>query len=152
MTTSRSISTLLAAAALAATLAACGGGSAHHLSKESFIKQADAICLKGSAAQSALSQPSSNAQLPGYVKRVYAIERGVVSDVRALRPPSGDQATVGSMLDNVDKALAFESNVEAAAATGNQSQINDAQAMGAKYLNQANTAATRYGFKECGNT
>jgi hypothetical protein len=151
MATSRSISTSLAAVALAATLAACGGGSAHP-SKASFIKQADAICLKGSAAQSALPQPSSNAQLPGYVKRVYAIERGVVSDVRALRPPSGDQATVGSMLDNVEKALAFESNVEAAAATGNQSQINDAQALGARYLNQANTTAARYGFKECGNT
>ncbi|MDX6549216.1 MAG: hypothetical protein QOG33_2766 [Gaiellales bacterium] len=151
MNTSRSISSSLAAAALAATLAACGGGSAHP-SKVAFIKQADAVCLKGSAAQSALSQPSSNAQLPGYVKRIYAIERGVVSNVRALTPPTGDQATVSSMLDNVDKALAFESNVEAAAATGNQSQINDAQAMGAKYLNQANTAATRYGFKECGNT
>lgn len=152
MNTSRTISSSLAAAALAATLAACGGGSAHHLSKESFIKQADAICLKGSAAQSALSQPSSSTQLPGYVKRIYAIERGVVSDVRALTPPSGDRAAVSSMLDNVDKALAFESNVEAAAATGNQSQINDAQAMGAKYLNQANTAAARYGFKACGNT
>jgi hypothetical protein len=151
MNTSRSISSSLAAAALAATLAACGGGSAHP-SKVAFIKQADAVCLKGSAAQSALSQPSSNAQLPGYVKRIYAIERGVVSNVRALTPPTGDQAIVSSMLDNVDKALAFESNVEAAAATGNQSQINDAQAMGAKYLNQANTAATRYGFKECGNT
>jgi len=151
MNTSRSISSSLAAAALAATLAACGGGSAHP-SKAAFIKQADTLCLKGSAAQSALSQPSSNAQLPGYVKRIYAIERGVVSNVRALTPPTGDQATVSSMLDNVDKALAFESNVEAAAATGNQSQINDAQAMGAKYLNQANTAATRYGFKECGNT
>jgi hypothetical protein len=151
MNTSRSISSPLAAAALAATLAACGGGSAHP-SKASFIKRADAICLKGSAAQSALSQPSSSNQLLGYVKRIYAIERGVVSDVRALTPPSGDQATVGSMLDNVDKALAFESNVEAAAATANQSQINDAQALGAKYLNQANTAAARYGFKECGNT
>lgn len=151
MTTSRSISASLAATALAATLAACGGGSSH-LSKASFIKRADAICLKASAAQSALSQPSSNAQLPGYVKRIYSIERGVVSDVRALAPPSGDEATISSILDNVDKALAFESNVEAAAATGNQSQINDAQAMGAKYLNQANTAAARYGFKECGNT
>jgi hypothetical protein len=151
MSTSRSISASLAATALAATLAACGGGSSH-LSKASFIKRADAICLKGSAAQSALSQPSSNTQLPGYVKRIYSIERGVVSDVRALAPPSGDQATIRSILDNVDKALAFESNVEAAAATGNQSQINDAQAMGARYLNQANTAAARYGFKECGNT
>jgi hypothetical protein len=151
MNTSRGISSLLAAAALAATLVACGGGSAHP-SKAAFIKQADALCLRGSAAQSALSQPSSNAQLPGYVKHIYAIERGVVSNLRALTPPTGDQATVSSMLGNVDKALAFESNVEAAAATGNQSQINDAQAMGAEYLNRANTAAARYGFKECGNT
>jgi hypothetical protein len=86
------------------------------------------------------------------VKRVYGIERGVVSDVRALTPPDGDAATIGSMLDNVDRALAFESEVEAAANTGNQSQINDAEARGAKYLNAANTQAGKYGFKECGNS
>src|SRR5438445_5336294 len=147
----RSISVPLAGLALAASLAGCGGGSSHP-SKASFIMQADAICLKGSRAQNALPNPSSNADLVAYVKRVYGIERGVVTDVRALNAPDGDSAAIGSMLDNVDRALAFESDVEAAAGTGNQSQINDAEAKGAKFLNAANTQAARYGFKECGNS
>ena len=151
MNTFRSISVPLAGLALAATLAGCGGGSSHP-SKASFIKRADAICLRGSRAQDALNSPSSNADLAAYVKRVYAIERGVVSDVRALTTPDGDTGTISTMLDNVDRALAFESDVEAAAGTGNQSQINDAEAKGAKFLNAANTLAARYGFTECGNS
>ena len=147
----RTISVPLAGLALAASLAGCGGGSSHP-SKASFIRQADAICLKGSKAQDALPNPSSTADLAAYVKRVYGIERGVVADVRALTPPDGDAATIGTMLDNVDRALAFESDVEAAAGTGNQTQINDAEAKGAKFLNAANTQASKYGFKECGNT
>jgi hypothetical protein len=151
MNTYRSISVSLAGLALAASLTGCGGGSSHP-SKATFIKRADMICLKGSAAQDALAKPSSNADLAAYVKRVYGIERGVVSDVRALTPPDGDATAIGSMLDNVDRALAFESDVEAAATTGNQSQINDAEAKGAKFLNAANTQATKYGFTECGNS
>ena len=136
---------------MAATLSGCGGRSAR-ASKSSYIKQADAICMNGSKAQDALAQPSSNAGLAAYVKRVYAIERGVVSDMRALTPPDGDATTIHSMLENVDRALAFESEVEAAAGTGNQSQINDAEAKGATFLNTANTIASKYGFKECGNS
>jgi hypothetical protein len=147
----RSITVSLAGLVLAASLAGCGGSSSHP-SKPSFIKQADAICLKGSRAQDALPQPGSNDQLSAYVKSVYRIERGVVSDVRALTPPDGDASAISTMLDNVDRALAFESDVEAAASTGNQSQINDAEARGAKFLNAANTMAAKYGFKECGNT
>jgi len=151
MNSFRSISVSLAGLALAASLAGCGGGSSHP-SKASFIRRADAICLKGSRAQDALPDPSSNAELAAYVKRIYGIERGVVSGVRNLTPPDGDAATIGSMLDNVDRALAFESDVEAAAGTGNQSQINDAEARGARFLNAANVQAAKYGFKECGNS
>jgi hypothetical protein len=147
----RWISAPAAALALVAAVAGCGGASAH-LSNASYITRADAICLKASKAQDALSKPSSAAEMTAYVRHVYAIERGVVADVRALTPPDGDASTVRSMLDNVDKALAFESDVEAAAATGNQSQINDAEAKGARFLNSANTKASKYGFKECGNS
>jgi hypothetical protein len=151
MITSRTISIPLAALALAASLAGCGGSSSHP-SRAAFLKQADAICLQGSKAQDALAEPGSNAELAAYVKHVYSIERGVVGDVRGLTPPDGDARAIDSMLDEVDRALAFESDVEAAAATGNQSQINDAEAKGATFLNAANTQAARYGFKECGNS
>jgi hypothetical protein len=151
MNTSRAIPAL-AAVALSLTLAACGGGSSSGLSKTAYISTADAICLKASRAEKALAQPSSRTQLAAYVKHVYGLERGVVQDMRALHPPAADHATIGAMLNSVDKALGFESDVEAAALTGNQGTINNAQAKGAKFLNRANVLAARYGFKECGNT
>jgi len=137
---------------LAAALSGCGGSSSSGASKAAFIKRADTICLRASKAQDALTQPASNAQRAAYVKRVYAIERGVVADLRGLQPPSSDRATVNDMLDSVDRALAFESDVEAAAMGGDQSAINSAEAKGARDLNHATTVAKRYGFKECGNT
>jgi hypothetical protein len=154
MNTPRTLTALLAATATL-SLAACGGGSsssAQMMSKDAYITKADAMCLKASKAEDAIPQPQSPAQLTGYVRRVYALERGVVVHLRALRPPAGDSGTIERMLDSVDRALAFESDVEQATRTGNQSQINDAQARGAKYLNRASTIASRYGFTECGNT
>jgi hypothetical protein len=142
----------LSLVALAATLAGCGGGSSSGSSRAEFIKRADAICLRASKAQDALSQPASNAELAAYVKHVYVIERSVVVDLRRLQPPSGDRTTVNDMLDSVDRALAFESDVETAAMSGDQSAINSAQAKGARDLNHATTVARRYGFKECGNS
>ena len=66
--------------------------------------------------------------------------------------PLGDSATVKTMLDNVDRALSFEGDVESAAMGGNQSSINSAEAKGAVFLDRATVAATKFGFKECGNT
>jgi hypothetical protein len=143
---------VLSAAGIAAALAGCSsaGSSAGQLSKGEFIKQADVICTAGSKAQDRLPEPGSAAQLVSYVKQIYAIERGVVHDVRALSAPAADRPTIGRMLDNVDSALGLEPVVEAAARSGNQSQINDAQAGGAKYLNAAKVIASRYGFTACG--
>ena len=151
MNTPRAISTTVAAAALLVA-AACGGTSTSAaLSKPAYIKRADAICLKASNAEQALAQPASGQQRVAYVKHVYAIERGVVQQLRALRPPASDAAMVNAMLANVDKGLAFESDVESAAMGGNQSQINNAEAQGATYLDKAKTVAAKFGFKECGN-
>jgi hypothetical protein len=149
----RLLPTTLTVTVAAVVLAGCGGGSSsggRQLSKAAFIKQADAICTAGSKAQDRLPDPGSNGDLVRYVKRIYAIERGVVHDVRDLAAPAADRATIARMLDNVDRALALESVVEAAAGSGDQSQINDAQAGGAKYLNAAQVIASRYGFTACG--
>jgi hypothetical protein len=143
----------VATTAAGAVLAGCGGGSSSsggQLSKGDFIKQADAICLAGSKAQNRLPDPGSTGDLVRYVKTIYAIERGVVQDMRALAAPAADRDTIMRMLDNVDKSLAREPVVEAAARSGNQSQINDSQAGGAKFLNAAKVIASRYGFTACG--
>jgi len=120
------------------------------LPKTEFIRQADAICTRGSAEQNRLPEPASAKELVAHVRTIYAIERDVVADVRALAAPDDDRALIVRMLDNVDKALALEPLVEAAARSGNQSQINEAQAGGARYLNAARAIASEYGFRACG--
>ena len=146
--------TLIAFAAAGLSIAAgCGGASGHAgLSKPAYIKHADAVCLKASRAEDALAQPASGSQRVAYVKRTYAIERGVVRRLRALAPAPGGAATIDAMLTNVDRALAFEPDVASAAISGNQSTINSAEARGAPFLHRATTAAAAYGFAVCGNS
>jgi hypothetical protein len=152
MNAHRLILTAIACPALAIA-AACGGTSGTAaLSKPTYIKAADAICSRASRAENALGQPSSGPQRVAYVRKVYAIERGVVGRLRSLQPPPADAATVTTMLDNVDRALSFEGDVESAAMGGNQASINSAEARGAVFLNRATVAAAKFGFKECGNT
>ena len=152
MNAQRLIFTATAAATLAVA-AACGGTSGTAaLTKPAYIKRADAICLRASRTENALSQPNSGPQRVAYVRKVYSIERGVVQRLRSLRAPSADAATVKTMLDNVDRALSFEGGVESAAMGGNQSSINSAEAKGAVFLDRATVAAAKFGFKECGNT
>jgi len=141
------------AGATLAIAAACGGtGGTAALSKPTYIKRADAICARASQAENALGQPNSGAQRVAYVRKVYSIERGVVQRLRSLQAPSTDAATLKTMLDNVDRALSFEGDVESAAMGGNQSSINSAEAKGAVFLNRATVAAAKFGFTECGNT
>jgi hypothetical protein len=148
----RLLGTTLGAVAAAAALTGCAGGgsAASPLPRGDFIKRADAICLAASRAENRLAQPASPDQRVAYVRHVYSIERGVVHDLRRLAAPAGDERTIARMLDQVDMALALQPQVVAAAGSGTQSQINDAQAGGARYLNAAKVIASRYGFKACG--
>jgi hypothetical protein len=107
------------AATLAAGLVAtgCGGSSsstaksttAPALSKAQFLAQGNAICTQGQqklgAAQKALEKAIGNhaptpAQTTAYVNAAFAPSiQSQIDGIRALGAPSGEQATITSMLD-----------------------------------------------------
>ena len=96
--------------------------SAPALSKEQFIAQADAICAAGdktiNAAVQALGdgQPSQ-ADLQQFAQIAVPALQEQVDAIRALPPPSGDEAQITAMLDavqdGIDKIKSDPSAIEA---------------------------------------
>jgi hypothetical protein len=94
--------------AVGLSVAGCGGSStsstATALSKPQFLAQGNAICAQGNqrlgAAQKALGNRPSQAQIAAYVTGTFVPSiQSQIDGIRALGAPSGEQATVKTMLD-----------------------------------------------------
>jgi hypothetical protein len=115
----RRLARMVIAGALMAGLGAagCGGGSSTKstpttatITKVEFVAKANAICGRAdpvlSAAAAKLASHPTKAQIVSLVRGTYvpSIE-GQIAAIRALGTPSGDQATVTSMLKLVQVDL-----------------------------------------------
>jgi len=151
----RSLS-LSATVAATALLAACGSSGAP--TKANYIKQADVICEQGSTQLRALGRPQTSglpparalAVLSGYLDKVVPVAQQVVSQIRSLKQPSGDQKLLQQYLGAQDAAMVRLRALSTVAKTGNlRAARADAQALS---NSQADALATQYGFKHCGST
>jgi hypothetical protein len=78
-------------------LAGCGGDGgegAEPLSKSEWIEQADEICAQADEDIEALGDPTTLDEIGELTDEASGISRGALADLRALRPPEEDQATV----------------------------------------------------------
>lgn len=84
-------------AALAAVLllAACGGS---RLSREDYVKQANAVCAGYNTNVKALVQPTSVTEIEAYARKVLVRYRRALRQLEALEPPKDDLVTVNRWL------------------------------------------------------
>src|SRR3954468_5971053 len=100
----RRITSLSMVMALAVALAACGSsGGSKALSKDEFVKQADAICKAGEAkiakVTAGLTKSPSLAQIKtAYVDDLVPLFQDEVDELRALAPPAADKDEINQML------------------------------------------------------
>jgi hypothetical protein len=144
---------LLAMALLAVLVAVGCGGSDNSastpLTKAEFIKQADALCVKGSEeikAEAATSMKASESGKKGASQAQFTlVEEKVlfpgfqreVEEVRALGAPNGDGSQVSKILD------AFEKGIE---------EVEEKPVTflsGESPLSKPSGLADKYGFKAC---
>jgi hypothetical protein len=85
----------------AVALGACGGGLSH----TAYVKKVNAICDKFNTSQKDLAQPTSAAQIPGYVDAVFPVFQDETKELSAVKPPQADKATVDAMLSELRAAL-----------------------------------------------
>src|ERR671932_2184206 len=98
---------LVLALAAASLAAGCGGGGGR-LSRDDYVKRADAICAKYNRRIRALRQPRTIAGISAFTAKAIPIARRGDDELRSLEPPKGDEATAKAWLaanDDVVEAI-----------------------------------------------
>ena len=151
----------LAAGIVAAlALAACGGDDSPEqpivipteasttgsLDQADFIEEADAICAEANAAIQEYADAGQGVTAAGEIADLRA---GVVADIEELGPPADDRETLDEFL------AALEAQVEAgekiALALDRESDTLAFEEELTTAKSEAATAASAYGFEECGS-
>jgi hypothetical protein len=156
----RAFLVLVAGAAAALALGACGGDAtpeqqidlqtettaSAELSKADFIDEADARCAEANTAIETMVENGEGFTGSGEIADLRQV---VLEELKELGPPSEDRATLDQFLTALEQqveagkkiALAIERDEDT---TQFESELEDARA-------DAETAASEYGFKECGS-
>jgi hypothetical protein len=152
-------SAVIAAMVAAFVLAACGGDDSPEqpiviptessttgsLDKEDFIAEADAICAEANAA---INEFADAGQGLTAASEIADLRQSVIDDLEALGPPEDDRATLDEFL------TAMEGQVEAGEKIGlaleRQSDTTEFETELQTAKDEAATAASSYGFEECG--
>lgn len=137
-----------AVAAVLVLLSACGGGG-EELSREEYLKRADAICENGNeelekASEKAFAEipegeAPSEEQFAEYARKtVIPMVRGQVSELRDLPPPEGGADEVDEIYDAIDKAIDRLENDPSLLTRG-----------GADLFAEADELSRKYGYEVC---
>lgn len=140
---------IAALAAWCVSLAAYSGSSVG-MSKVDYIRRAGAVCRVASdSARNVKADSSSADAVAATIGKLVTIERSAVRQIRALRPPRGDEHTLGQWLGLVDQTLDQLDVSRRAAAAGDAQGAAAANARSADLQQQADAVAVRYGITAC---
>jgi hypothetical protein len=151
--------TLAAVALATAVLAGCGGGGSDSsastptateatttLSKAQLISQGDAICAEVNAAVGSVGSSGSSTQ--DQITQVSSLYTGLVERLKGLGTP--DEAAGYSEFIAAAEALAkVEDEAKLAAERGDTAALGEAATRAAPALEEFESAAGAYGFKDC---
>jgi hypothetical protein len=117
--------------AMALLVAGCGGTKT--LSHSALITKANAACQQANSAVSKLGAPTASlSALTGYATKVLPISQQLVTKLAALKPASGDQSSLNSLvsaLKNGNRGLKMMSTATTTAQTTAANQIIIAQSV-----------------------
>jgi hypothetical protein len=138
-------------------LSACGGDSSPETpivvptetqpaqGKAQFIAQADSACAD---ANSSIEQFAAAGQGETEADQIAQLRQGVIDQIKQLDPPAEDSTTLDQFLNALADQVSAGQKIGLAVQRGEdptefQSQLDNAKS-------QAETAASSYGFQECG--
>jgi hypothetical protein len=145
----------VAAVGAGLALAACGGDSSPETpivvptetqpsqGKAEFIAQADSVCAE---ANSSIEQFAASGQGLTEADQIAQLRQGVVDQIKQLNPPS--DPTLDQFLSALSDQAAAGEKIGLALQRGEDTTQFETELDDAK--TQAETAASSYGFKECG--
>lgn len=123
-------------------LAGCG-------SSGSYASRADAICRKYKQKTNALSSPATLADLATVSDQVLPLLHDARRELRALRPPAGQQATANAWLAEFDVTIDDVKKIRDRARAGDAAGVRAAATPALKHDQHANELAAQLGMKVC---
>jgi hypothetical protein len=148
----------VAAVGAVLALSACGGDSspetpivaptttAPSLDKAQFIAQADSVCAEANAS---IEQFAAAGQGVTEADQIAQLRQGVVDQINDLGPPNEDRATLDQFLTAMTAQVSAGEKIGLASERGEDTSQFETELDTAK--SEAETAASTYGFKECGS-
>jgi predicted small lipoprotein YifL len=148
----------VAAVVAVLALSACGGDSSPEqqinvptetqasLDKAQFIAQADSICAEANAS---IEQFAAAGQGVTEADQIAQLRQGVVDQINELGPPSEDRTTLDQFLNAMTAQVSAGEKIGLASERGEDTSQFETELDTAK--SEAETAASTYGFKECGS-
>jgi predicted small lipoprotein YifL len=154
----RNVFASVAAVVAVLALSACGGDSSPEqqinvptetqasLDKAQFIAQADSICAEANAS---IEQFAAAGQGVTEADQIAQLRQGVVDQINELGPPSEDRTTLDQFLNAMTAQVSAGEKIGLASERGEDTSQFETELDTAK--SEAETAASTYGFKECGS-
>jgi hypothetical protein len=148
----------VAAVGAAIALSACGGDSSPEtpivvptetqpsLDTTQFIAQADSICAEANAS---IEQFAAAGQGVTEADQIAQLREGVIDQIRELGPPAQDRTTLDQFLKAMADQVSAGQKIGLAVQRGEDTTQFEGELDSAK--SEAETAASTYGFKECGS-
>jgi hypothetical protein len=152
---------LLAALAVL-VVAGCGGGGGDEttettatieepqkLTKDELIEQGDEVCAETNAAVGALSAEVETSSLPETTEKTSNLYIGMVERLQELGAPEGAESSFTSFMEAAEEFAKVEGEVKLAAEREDSAALGEASTEAGPALEEFETQAEIYGFKEC---
>lgn len=152
---------LLLAVAAALLVVGCGGGGGEEtteattteepqkLSKAELIEQGDDICAETNAAVGALSSEVETSSIPETTEKTSNLYIGMVEGLQELGAPEGAESGYSEFMEAGEELAKVEGEVKLAAEREDTTALGEASSEATPALEEFETQAETYGFKQC---
>jgi hypothetical protein len=142
----------LATLGAVALIAGCGGGGSGTLSADEFRQQADAICADANTRIAALTEPSADDQILGFLQAGLPIQQEQLQKLKDLEPPDDLAGTFDEATGLLDQQLAAVASAADRIGGGGDpaAVVAEAQTKIQSLNDQADAKAKELGLTVCG--
>jgi len=135
-------------AILAAGVSSASCGGEEKLPKQEYIVQADKVCTDVEGRIKAIKQPSSTAELKGYVDKIKPLLDEAIERFEALEPADEIKGAANALVGSTREARKLADDLSQ---TTNEREIRRLSMAAAAREQRVDARLVKDGFKECAN-
>jgi hypothetical protein len=126
-----------------------GSGSGARLTREEYAAKANSICAAYNKEYDALGEPKSSAEVIAGIDKLLPLQRTMVASLKALNPPSGEEATATKAIALGEELTTGETALSAALKSGDMAKVGELSAAAEPVSKEADALFRQLGVTEC---